>query len=106
MRSVSGCVGTELGLLEVERTLEQHDRLVPLTGIPEGQGEILRAGEAIRMFTSELRRPGCQRSLEERYGEVPPAGGLVGQCERVLAGECLGIIGAEFGFPKIQCASS
>src|SRR5262249_16248435 len=92
-----GVVGAEPGLLELERFLEQRQGRVQLAGGLVAQGQVVHAGEGVRVVGAEPGLAEVDRLLEQGQGLFPPARGLVAQT-RGVAVEGRGRVGGVGGW--------
>ncbi len=60
-----------------------------------GQGQVVSAGEGVRVVGAEQAVAVGQRLLVQRYGLVQTAHRLIGQGQVVSAGEGVRVVGAE-----------
>ncbi len=94
--------GTELGFPELQRLLEERQGQVQLPGSLIRRARLFMLVSVSGCSGPSLAFLSFSVSSIERQGQVQLPGSLIRHGEVVHADECVGMFGAELGFPELE----
>ena len=97
----AGMFGSQLGLLERDRLLQDRQGVSEPAGCPVGVAEVMHREERRRVVGAQLELSDLQNLLQERDRLGKPSGVPIGEREVVHDGERLWVVEAELG-PKVR----